>query len=241
MELKEAINIRRSRRKFIADAIDENKVKELNKLIGEYNEIDGIRFELVLNNGKAFNGLRKSYGMFSGVNNYIVLFASKNDKHAAEKLGYYGEYLILKATALGLGSCWVGGTYSKNDIPFDINDDEYVVATIVIGNVLAVFSFKEKFIWNMTHRKSKTIEEMYRSDEDVPSWFLEGMDAVIKAPSAVNRQPVIIEYKSGEISAMATGEFDDSLYLDLGIAKAHFKIAISKGEWQWGNNGEFIF
>lgn len=38
-----------------------------------------------------------------------------------------------------------------------------------------------------SHRKVKNIDEMFESDSVPPEWFLNGMQAVQKAPSAVNR------------------------------------------------------
>ena len=73
----------------------------------------GMKIQLIIGNGNAFNGFRKSYGMFSGVRNFIALVGGEIDAVALEKLGYFGELLALRCTALGLGTCWVGGTFDR--------------------------------------------------------------------------------------------------------------------------------
>ncbi len=49
-------------------------------------------------------------------------------------------------------------------------------------------------ISKLSHRKTKTVEEMYHSNEEVPNEFINGMKAVQKAPSALNKQPVKIPF-----------------------------------------------
>ena len=240
MTIEEAIDVRRSRRKYLGTPIESAASEKLRELAAEYSRTANIRIELVLNDGKAFNGFTKSYGMFSGVNDYIGLISDKNDTHNNERLGYYGELLTLHATVMGLGSCWVGGTYKRSLCPFQMTDGESLVCSITIGNVAENLSFKERIVRNMTHRKTKTAEDMFETDAPVPDWFSSGMVAVQKAPSAINRQPVMFSYKNGAVRASVIDISNPSLALDFGIAKLHFEIGAGGGEWSWGNNGEFI-
>jgi len=239
MNLLKAIEIRRSRRKFTGELIEPHTASALRELINEYNKAGNIRMELVINNGKAFNGFTKSYGMFSGVNDYICLIANENDHAAAERLGYYGELLVLQATTMGLSSCWVGGMYSRSDMPVKLSENESVVCAIIVGKSAEKESFKEKLIYSITHRKSKRSEEMLESDSPVPDWFMRGMEAVQKAPSAIHRQPVIFSYKNGKVSAYVKDISAPLMAFDFGIAKAHFELGTGGGTWEWGNNGEF--
>ena len=237
--LMKAIEMRRSRRKFQGTPIEEAAVIKLTTLIAQYNEVGEVRMELITNNGKSFNGFTKSYGMFSGVNDYVVLVAHEQDFDEIERLGYYGEQVVLHATALGLGSCWVGGGFSRSDMPITLPDEASVMGAIIIGNVEVALSFKERMIHGMTHRKTKTIEQMYTSNEPVPEWFLTGMQSVQRAPSAVNKQPVMFTYEAGKVKASLKAPISTWTALDLGIAKLHFELGAGGGTWTWGNHGEF--
>ena len=240
MTVIEAIDKRCSRRKYISINLNSDVSEKLSNLAREYSQKGKIRIEMVFNNGKAFNGLLKSYGMFSGVENYAVLIADKNDTAAAERLGYYGELLMLNAVALGLGTCWVGGSFDRKLCPVKLSGDEQIFCTITVGYVQEQLSKKEKFIFNMIHRKTKSVEEMFVSDVPAPDWFMKGMLAVQKAPSAINRQPVFFSFKEGKVSASIKNPADIGLALDMGIAKLHFELGAGKGSWNFQSN-EYVF
>lgn len=106
------ITKRCSRRKYTSQEIDAEQVLALKSLIHSYNEMANLNMKLITEKGgELFDGLRKSYGMFSGVQNYIALIGKSDDPHRKEKVGRFGELLVLEATQMGLATCWVGGTW----------------------------------------------------------------------------------------------------------------------------------
>ncbi|HWQ80144.1 MAG TPA: nitroreductase family protein [Anaerovoracaceae bacterium] len=240
MDYKDAVNRRCSRRKYTAKEIDKTLVRKLMSSIEKYNEAAGLRIQLITNNGDAFDGFRKSYGMFSGVRNYLALVGKCRDKDRMEKEGYFGEKLVLEATAMGLSTCWVGSSYDKASCVCDIRNDETLDCAIVIGYTEEKHSLREKFMESVTHRKSKTVEQMVKCDMPmVPGWFTEGMKAVQRAPSARNLQPVLFSYQNGIVTAGVPGSAERSM-IDLGIAKLHFEIGAGGGNWHWGSRAEYI-
>jgi len=250
MTLLEAVSLRHSRRKYLADPLDSEVVEMLQGLITQSNQIDGVDMRLVLNNGDAFAGLRKSYGMLAGVRNYICLIdrvadPDKPGKNRAsentEKLGYYGELNVLYAVSLGLGTCWVGGSFDRKSCPLELAPGESVVCTITIGYTPEDMSLREGLIKGITHRKTKTAGEMYDADAPVPDWFVHGMQAVQMAPSAVNRQLVRFSYQNGGVSACVPNPSDVMTALDLGIAKLHFELGAGGGTWAFGNRAAFEY
>jgi nitroreductase len=238
MELNKAIEVRCSRRTYIDKPIDKEKVIILENLIGDINNEGDLHLQLVLNDGKAFQGIRKSYGLFKGVQNYIAL-VGKEVELFREKVGYYGERIVLEATRLGLGTCWVGGSFDKKSCDCNVEEGEILIAVIAIGNIPVEHTLKEKIILKAVHGKSKAVTEMYEADEEIPSWFKDGMKAVQKAPSAMNKQPVKFYYKNSIVTANVYGG-KDYQEIDLGITKLHFEIGARGGKWQWGNGAAFI-
>jgi hypothetical protein len=238
MTLLEAIEKRISRRSYLDTLIDPEKLIKIKQAIDKYNAASGLSIQFVEDGGKAFQGFGKSYGMFSGVRSFIALVGKTSDPDLLEKAGYYGELLVLQATALGLGTCFVGGTYDKKSCPCTVKDDEILTCVITIGNVEDTPGFKERMIYRMSHIGSKIqLEKIYEADREAPPWFLDGAKAVMLAPSAVNRHPVRIAYKSGKVSAYVESTQGSNL-IDLGIAKANFEIAAG-GRFEFGNHGEF--
>jgi len=243
MTLEEAILERRSRRRYLGTPISETVVSQLQEQITRYNKPGSFRMVLVTGDGKGFNGFLKSYGFLSGVNDYIGLIADQRDETATEQLGYYGELIMLHAVSLGLGTCWVGGSFRKSDMPFVLGETEQLVCTITLGNVSEEHSFRERLMHKIIHRKTKQITDMFTTDAPVPAWFMQGMEAVQRAPSAMNKQPVQFTYQDGTVGA-ALEKRRDGLYgtmtvLDLGIAKLHFELGAGGGRWGFGDGSIF--
>lgn len=238
MDLKQAIEQRISRRSYLQTPIKKTTAESLQTLCEHTNEQLGLRVTLVQNNGAAFAGLRRSYGMFSGVENYFAMIGKTADPNRNEKLGYCGERLVLAATVLGLGTCWVGGTYDRKSCPVAIQPDEMLECVIAVGNVFEEQSTKERLIYKLAHRTGKTPENLYQADAPVPDWFSMGMKAVGRAPSALCRRPTVFSYRKGQVRARVP-HYESHEGIDLGIAKLHFEIGAGGGDWEWGNNGPF--
>lgn len=235
MNITQAIETRKSRRTYLGTPIDTGQISILKSRIEEYNQKSGLTIRFMENGSSAFAGIRKSYGMFKGVRSLFILKGPKDDPDLKEKAGYYGELLILEATAMGLGTCWVGGTFDSSGIRKAA--EEELVCVITVGNVPPEESFKERMIYKAIHRKSKSIGEMSEVIGEPPSWLKKGMQAVQKAPSTRNTQKVLFLYKAGVMRASVpdTYKFD---YVDLGIAKLHFELAAG-GRFELGNSGRY--
>lgn len=237
MTLIEAMDSRISRRKYTNEVLGPDEISKLNSRVEELNSKYKLKIQLVTGDNKAIGKFSKSYGMFSGVQNYFAMIGSPQTENFWELVGYTGEDLVLLSTAMGLGTCWIGGTFDKDSCNVVLNGDEEIVCIISVGKTPKDQTFKEKMVRKMIHRSSKTIEEMLTSDKDVPSWITTGMEAVQKAPSAVNKQPVKFLYMNGFLTAQVN-DIKTMQAVDLGIAKYHFSLAVG-GEFEFGNSGRF--
>ena len=104
MTLLEAIKERHSVRKYTDEPIPEGTLAVLRNKVWEINKEAGLHIQLVTDEPKAFSGIM-AYGSFSGVKNYFVMAGKKADD-LDERIGYYGEQLVLLAQTLGLNTCW---------------------------------------------------------------------------------------------------------------------------------------
>jgi len=233
----EAIDLRHSRRGYLDTPIAAASIKQLQASIEQYIKVSGLSIQWIEDGREAFQGFSLGYGMFSGVRSYLAFVGKTSDVNSKEKVGYYGELLVLEATKLGLGTCWIGGTFNRKQCPATIREGETLVCLISIGNVAEKKGFKENAIYKLAHRGTKSLKELYSSDKQVPSWFLEGMKAVQKAPSAINQQPVYFTYRDGLISAEVK-HTDNHQPIDLGIAKLHFELGAG-GKFEFGNKASF--
>lgn len=228
MTIQEAIHARHSIRKYIDKPIERELLEILRHAADVINTEVGLHIQLVVDEPMAFKG-RMSYGIFSGVSNYFAMVAPKEDC-TAEKVGYYGEQLVLLAQTINLSTCWVGVTFSKVKNAFVVNEDEKLYCLIALG-------YGNE---NGRDLKRKKVEQVSNADDLVPQWFRSGVEAALKAPTAVNQQKFHFEYikpaENGSLPQVkATRGFSLIGYtkIDLGIAKYHFEIGAGKDNFEW--------
>ena len=226
MTLQEAITARHSVRKYIDKEIPADIVTVLQDKIAEYNKVGNLNIQLVLNETRAFTGML-SYGSFSGVRNYFVMVGKKG-ADLDERVGYYGEQLVLLAQTLGLNTCWVGLSYRKVPEAYNVGKDEKLACMIALG-------YGET--QGVSH-KIKTIEQVSNASVLTPAWFKRGVEAALLAPTAVNQQKFSFEYvgvKDNWHIVKARKGFSIIGYtgIDLGIVKCHFMIAVGDVCLKW--------
>ena len=226
MTLQEAITARHSVRKYIDKEIPADIVTVLQDKIAEYNKVGNLNIQLVLNETRAFTGML-SYGSFSGVRNYFVMVGKKG-ADLDERVGYYGEQLVLLAQTLGLNTCWVGLSYRKVPEAYNVGKDEKLACMIALG-------YGET--QGVSH-KIKTIEQVSNASDLTPAWFKRGVEAALLAPTAVNQQKFSFEYvgmSNNRHLVRAKKGFSMIGYtqMDLGIAKYHFEIGAGKENFIW--------
>lgn len=83
-----------------------------------------------------------------------------------------------------------------------------------------------------TRHKSKRPEEISSYAEEEPEWFKAGVDALLHAPTALNRQSYTVKGSGNKVSiSYAKGHFAG---IDLGIGKYHFETGAGKENFEWG-------
>lgn len=227
-----AIAVRISRRTYLDTKIAPQALTALQEKIAGVNADSGLNITWLSDGAQALAG-GKSYGMFRGVRALLVLKGGKNLPHLREKVGYYGEILVLEATALGLGTCWVGGTFDPKSLA--VPDGEELVCVVPVGNVSKDATFKEKLMRGVVTRKSKTIEQLLQADVPVSGELRRAMELVQRAPTARNLQKATFALKNGDITAHVPEDYHLDL-VDLGICKLHFECGLG-GRFEWGNGG----
>jgi nitroreductase len=152
---------------------------------------------------------------FKGVRNYLALVGDK-DEDLQEACGYYGEKFVLRATQLGVASCWFGSFllgFKKDAI--DIAPHEKLLIVIALG-----YAAEEGHV-----HTNKPLESLYHVTGvgTAPEWFLQGVRAAQLAPTATNQQKFLFMLTDGKVTARSTG--GPFSRMDLGIVKYHFEIA----------------
>lgn len=227
MTIQEAIEARHSVRAYKDQPLSEETVKVLEDEIVTLNNEGQLHIQLICNEPKAFQGTMAKYGKFRNANNYLVMAGKKADD-LDERIGYYGEHLVLLAQTLGLNTCWVGLSYSKVLGTYELGKDEKIACYIAIG-------YGET---QGVGHKIKTVEQVSNASDITPSWFKKGVEAALLAPTAVNQQKFSFEYvgmsnNHHQVRAKKGFSMIGYTQMDLGIAKYHFEIGAGKDKFEW--------
>ncbi len=226
MDVFEAMKQRRSVRTYSDRPIEGEVLAALTAEIDACNAEGGLHIQLVLDEPEAFGTGIFKYGQFKGVRNYLCFVGPDNDE-LDEKVGYYGERVILRAQQLGLGTCWVALTFNKRRARYELAPGEKLALVASIGYGTAPSK----------PRKSKSLGDVSNAPGDAPDWFEQGVAAALLAPTAINQQKFQFEYLppegDGKPRVRATTRRGTQTRVDLGIAKCHFELAAGKENFEW--------
>jgi hypothetical protein len=217
------------------------------------------RFELTTateQDRKALKGLG-TYGFIKGATGFIIGATGEAEKNL-EDFGYLMERIILYATDLGLGTCWLGGTFTKSRFAQKISasEGELIPAASSIGYIADKPRIFESIIrqragansrlpWNKIFFDKAFGHPISRQSAGI---YAVPLEMVRWGPSASNKQPWRI-IKDGHTwhfylqrtkgyrqrGVMKILQTVDLQRLDMGIAMSHFELTANelglKGKW----------
>jgi len=187
-----------------------------------------------------------TYGVIKGADCFIGATVP-NDALALEALGYSFEKLILYITTLGLGTCWLGGTFKRSAFAsaLEVKENELFPAISPVGYPLGKKRVTEsvmRWMAKADQRKdwhslfffrdfSHPLSEAEAGDYAFP------LEMLRLAPSATNRQPwrVVLDFNAlhfyrEQVPGASRLPSLDFTHVDLGIAACHLHLAaLEKG------------
>jgi nitroreductase len=177
---------------------------------------------------------------------------------ALEDYGYRLEIAVLQAADLDLGTCWLGGTFTRSSFSqlIQLQPGEILPAVIAVGAPAGQRSRIESAIRAQAQSDNRLAwdSQFFEGSFDRPlsrdsaGAFAETLEMVRLAPSASNKQPWRVVHAGGawHFYRRRTPGYRDGLItrllgvadmqrIDLGIAMAHFELAAREaglpGEW----------
>lgn len=183
-----------------------------------------------------------TYGVIKGANLYMGV-TIPNKEGALEALGYDFEQLVLYMTSIGLGTCWLGGTFNKGAFAEAMNVKGGDLFPIIspIGYPAAKMRISESLFRRTLGADSRMPWEklFFRNDFNTPLTKEEAgdyqfpLEMVRLAPSAVNKQPWRVVFDGNafhffEKHTLGGSEVADVdiQRIDVGIAICHFYLAV---------------
>lgn len=181
-----------------------------------------------------------TYGFIKGARTFLAAVIP-DEEYALEALGYEFEQLVLYAASLGIGTCWLGGTFDREAFTARITLAENEIFPILspVGYPAGKRGLMEKLIRRGAGADSRLPWSQLFFDGDFGTPLTEAgaaeyrfpLEMVRLAPSAVNRQPWrVVKTDDGafhffEKRSSGKEEGVDIHRIDLGIAICHFHLA----------------
>jgi len=253
----ETIKNRTSRRSYRSEPLSPEIVTQIEKIIngapgGLFNS--PATFRLVHKSIAADQKIRLgTYGFISGAQ-YFIAGKTVSSPEAFVDFGFRMEWIILQLTGLGLGSCWLGGTFKRSEFAglLDVKEDEIIPAITPVGDTTEKRSIRDKLIrLGAGSNKRKLWPELFFDrnfekslDEITSGKYARVLEMVRLAPSASNKQPwrIVKDNNSYHFFLQRTPEYGrmspeiDLQRVDLGISICHFELTARElnltGHWQ---------
>jgi len=258
------IERRISQRSYAEKPVDDRLKKRLRAMFSEYNRGPfggAVRFSLLDLDEVKREEARKlgTYGVIKGARLYL-LAAVESRRCCMEDLGYCMEKIILEATSLGLGTCWLAGTFRRSSFAaqMKLTENELLPAVTPVGYPAEKPTIVDRVMrYGAGSRRRKPWEELFFAvtpesplSEAEAGEYRAVLEAVRQGPSASNKQPWrLIKENAGSFKLYLK---EDRRYnramgdiriqnIDMGIAMSHFELAARElglpGQWQKDPDG----
>ncbi len=241
--INETAKIRKSVRTYTGTPLTDSDREKINAYMEELNRNEHpfnarVRIKLFDVNKEINSKDLGTYGVIKGAKTYLGV-AVNECPDAMEAVGYVFEKLVLYCASLGLGTCWLGGTFNRGEFAkaMKLEGDEFFPIASPVGYAAAKNHTVDKIMRKAIkadHRKD--FEEIfYENDFNTPltkekaGEYADILETVRLAPSAKNAQPWRI-LKDGDTfhffeKKTIPSSNHDIQRLDIGIAGCHFDLA----------------
>ena len=260
--ITEIIRQRFSCRSYLREPIRADKRKQLQAFLealppGPFGTRP--RFDLAAateTDRKSLRGLG-TYGFIKSSPAFIV-GAMPSTEYGLEDFGYLMEAIILYATGLDLGTCWLGGTFTKSRFgrKIHLTDDEIMPAIASVGEFTSPGQWRKGQISQVagSHRRLPWEALFFIGrlgapvSPEIAGDYASVLEMVRLAPSASNKQPWRIlkhdafwrfylqrtpGYLQGWLKRLL--DISDLQRVDMGIAMCHFELTANSlglgGNW----------
>ncbi len=257
MNITEIIKSRYSCRTYIETALKPADKKTLESFISENckglgNEI--INFKIIERN-VSDKQLKLNYGMIQGHNTY-VLGTSKSSTDSRVNFGYLLEKVVLKATEMGISTCWIGYFDYNYFNEILIEQGFEIPGIIIVGYSGDKQPYLDKFVRFAINATKRTSWDKlffdYKLKTPVSSEkagkYFDSLEMVRLAPSSGNTQPWRVFFDETENEFHFFKKSINKKYelrglhdIDMGIALSHFELTSLQnglaGKWFKHDNG----
>jgi nitroreductase len=235
MSTIENIQQRRSVRSYTGEPLSKEHAGSITNFISELKAPFGANVRISLIRGSLGTGPVKlgTYGWVKGASDFLTLVYEEKPL-AEEAAAYVFEQVILYCTGLGLGTCWLGGAFSRKDFggQVQLQPGERLRVVSPVGTpsdkkrifIESVIVGAEK-----NHRSRQPFEtRFFQTNFDLPllkedtGIYSQPLEMVRISPSANNKQPWRVILDKGKVHFYHCYSLGGFSATDMGIALCHF-------------------
>lgn len=231
MDIIEAIKARVSVRSYAREALTKEQAEALEKAIEEATSPFGGSVAIRLREFELHGAYKPStYGIITGARDFLLM-ALGDDEASALSGGFMIEQVILRATELGLGTCWIAATFRGSDFERGVTwaSDQSLRIISPVGMPAEKRSLKERLMrFAVRSAKRHPFGKLFFSNGfstplDIDSRYGEALEMMRLAPSSTNSQPWRATVDNDTVHFYYKPKSSLSV-LDCGIGLCHFFV-----------------
>lgn len=225
-DIEEIIKERHSVRSFNPrQPMAEKEVEILHEAIADSGSPFGGKVAIELKKFDLEGTFKPStYGTINGAS-WFFLMGTDSAVESQLTLGFRMEQVVLKATSMGLGTCWIAATFKGTTFAEEAKfpADTPLQVVMPVGYPAEKKSLREKIVRvAVGSAKRKPMADLFIVSEE--SRFYEPLEMMRLAPSSTNSQPWRAEVVGDTVYFYYEKKSAASI-LDLGIGLSHFYLA----------------
>lgn len=257
-DIMKLIEQRKSVRTFEERPLSEEDRKEIKEFLKASENPFHVTVEFRFLEALEKNASLGTYGVIKGATSYLGTMV-KDGPMALEAVGYEMERLMLFLVSKKIGTCWLGGTFKRENFKAAMVVPEgYLFPAITpIGYAKEDKSLTDRLVRFIAKgNQRKPFEELFFKESFHKSYpvvdnelLADLLEMVHLGPSASNKQPwrLLVEDDGVHFYEKKTPRYSDAFpydiqRLDLGIAACHFHLGALErnlqGEFQRVVNGD---
>jgi len=250
------IQRRKSSRTYGDRPLEAEKKERIRDFIDELEKPfwgNSPRFEIVEIGPPGKGRMSGSYGLIKGAG-VLLVGAARPGRRDMEDYGYLFEKIVLFATDLNIGTCWIGLTFKRGPLAekIDLGADEFIPTVSPLGYPVKRRPISESMVRaSISAHKRKPWKDLFFDgdwsvslEKHAAGKYETPLEMLRLGPSATNKQPWRIVknddafhfYLQRAIGYDKLNDKTDMQRIDMGIAMSHFEMTAMEmglgGSWR---------
>lgn len=242
MDIIQAMKERRSVRSFNGKPLSPEIISDLQKTIDDSYTLFGGNITIKLKKFDLMGDFKPStYGVIKGASDYFLMGIGEGEDSDLTA-GFQFEQIVLKAWQLGLGTCWIAGTYKGSQFDKDEKwpqgESLKIICPVGYPEKQRLMEKMMRFTVGSNNRKPFSelfFEEDFKKPLNDNNKFAEALRMLRIAPSSTNSQPWRALVTGDKVMFYYKPKYPISV-IDCGIGLCHFY----ETEKFNGFNGRFV-